>query len=169
MPNFARVIPVLILILVCSSTVLCQLNNVWNGITPLKSTRQDVEKILGKHEPSSVARYAGGYRTEDGRIFVLYSTGLCDVNPDNGWNIPELTVISLSYYPTESPKLSDLKIDLKKFERHQDPEITNLISYANQTDGVVLNVDSSDNSIVSFNYFPESKYDHLMCKNRTSK
>lgn len=156
---------VLILILSLSGTIFCQTINVWNGITPLKSTRADVEKILGKPVALSVARHAAGYKTKDGRVFVLYSTGLCDVNPEHGWNIPELTVVKISYYPDRLPKLSDLQIDLSKFTKSLDPGSLNGVSYTNKTEGIMLTVDSVGDVIESFGYFPESKYDHLKCKN----
>lgn len=156
---------ILVLILSLSGTIFCQTSNVWNGITPLKSTRADVEKILGKPVPLSVARHAAGYKTKDGRVFVLYSTGLCDVNPEHGWNIPELTVIKISYYPDRLPKLSDLQIDLSKFEKSPDPGSLSSVFYTNKIDGIMLTVDSSGDVVESFSYFPEAKYDHLMCKN----
>lgn len=156
---------VLILMLIFSSAVFCQSNNVWNGITPLKSTREDVEKILGKPEPLSVAKYAAGYKTKEGKVFVLYSTGMCDVNSAHGWNIPELTVISISFDPDyPNPYIfSDLKIDRSKFERHPDPGSLHLVSYANEVDGIVLTVDTSDDTVRNFGYFPESKYNCLKC------
>lgn len=158
------------LILMVRGTVDCQTSNVWNGIIPLKSTRADVERILGKPEPTSVAQYAGGYNTKTGKVFVLYSTGMCRANPEHGWNIPELTVISVSYYPSQLPKLANLKIDISKFEKRMDPASLSSASYTNEADGIVLIVDTSDDVVESFNYFPESKYRHLMCKNiKTTK
>lgn len=160
----------LILNLLLTGTLWCQSSNVWNGITPLKSTRDDVEAILGKPESWSTSRHAGGYTTKDGKVFVLYSTGLCDVNSENGWNIPELTVIKVSFSPNyPNPyKFSQLKIDRTKFERRPDPGSLHLISYMNEADGIVLTVDTSDDSVRGFGYFPESKYNRLKCKCRTT-
>jgi len=146
---------------------ICCQSNIWNGIIPLKSTRADVEKILGPPIPESKAKDAAIYRTKDARVFVLYSTGPCNIRPSNGWNIPELTVIQLSFYPNVAPKLSDLSLDRKKFEKHPDPEILNETSYTNETDGISLTVDNGvPETVVSFSYFPESKYDYLMCNSR---
>jgi len=156
---------VLFLILMISGTVFCQSTNVWRGITPLKSTREDVERILGKPVPLSIARHAGWYETKDGKVFVLYSTGPCNVNHEHGWNIPELTVISISYYPNTSPRLADIKIDVSKFDKDPDPGSLNIVSYVNEAAGIGLDVDSTEDTVRTFLYFPESKYDRLMCKN----
>lgn len=162
---------ILILILLLGGTVYCQSSNVWNGITPLKSTRSDVEKILGKPMPTSASQHAASYKTKEGRVFILYSTGLCDVNREHGWNVPELTVIGMSFYPDypNPHKFSDLKIDQSKFERRPDPGALRSVFYTNEIDGVVLTVDTSNDSISRFSYIPESKYDHLMCKNLKQK
>lgn len=155
----------LILMLLLAYPANSQTSNVWNGIIPLKSTRADVEKILGKPEPMSIAKYATGYRVKDGEVFVLYSTGLCNIDPAHGWNIPELTVINVDFSPDyPNPyKFSDLKIDRYKFEMHPDPGSLHLVSYTNEKDGVVLTVDTSSDTIRTFSYFPESKYDCLKC------
>lgn len=98
---------------------------------------------------------------------MLYSTGPCNIKPSNGWNIPELTVIQLSFYPNVTPKLTDLTLDSTKFEKRRDPEILNLTYYTNETDGISLTVDNGvPETVISFSYFPESKYDHLMCNSR---
>lgn len=156
-----------LLILLLNGVTLCQLDNLWNGITPIKSTRADVEKILGKPESSSVAKHAAVYRTKDGEVFVLYSSGLCDVDSSHGWNLPELTVISISFNPDyPNPyKFSDLKIDRSKFKKSHDPGSLHLVDYTNEADGIVLTVDITDDSVRSFGYFPASRYMYLMCKN----
>ena len=148
-----------LIVLVC-----CQ-SNVWNGIVPLKSTRADVEKILGSPTPDSVARHAADYKTKDGKVFILYSTGPCNIKPSNGWDVPELTVIEIGFYPDVAPKLRDLKFDWEKFEKQPDPEILNVTYYTNETDGIVLTVENGDpETVICFSYYPESKYNDLKCK-----
>lgn len=144
--------------------LICCQSNVWNGIVPLKSTRADVEKILGSPVPDSIARDAAVYKTKTEKVFVLYSTGPCDTTPSNGWNLPELTVISIRVYPVAEPKLEDLKLDFSKFERRIDPKILNLVYYANDRDGINISVDTTDNTVTRIGYFPESKNNNLLCK-----
>ncbi|HTK38536.1 MAG TPA: hypothetical protein VL325_08590 [Pyrinomonadaceae bacterium] len=132
---------------------------------PLKSTRADAEKILGPPTPDSVDRYAADYKTKDGKVFILYSSGPCNIKPSNGWNVPALTVIQISYYPSVAPKLKDLKLDWKKFEKRPDPEILNETHYTNEIGGISLTVDNGEpETVTSFSYFPESKFDYLRCR-----
>lgn len=158
---------ILFIVLLLVGTAHCQLSNAWNGITPLKSTRKDAERILGKPEGWVASSHSATYKTKEGKVSILYSTGLCDFNREHGWNIPELTVIRISFYPDypNPHKFSDLKLDLSKFEKHPDPGSLHLVFYTNSADGIVLTVDTSDDTVRSFGYFPESKFDYLMCKN----
>jgi len=71
-------------------TGICQSNNVWNGIVPLKSKRDDVEKILGKPDTSGVNPFAAGYKTTDGEVTVIYSTGLAMSIPNMAGIFPNL-------------------------------------------------------------------------------
>ena len=144
--------------------IACCQSNIWNDIVPLKSTRADVEKILGKPMPHSIAKHAASYNTKDGRVFVLYSTGLCNVNSEHGWDIPEFNVIRISVYPEVLPKFTDLQIDKNKFEKRPDPGAIDTFFYTNETDGISLTVDEKDEFVLDIRYFPEAKYNHLRCK-----
>jgi len=144
--------------------VCCQ-SNVWNGIVPLKSTRADVEKLLGLPPQDNKGKDAAIYKTKDGKVFVLYSTGPCKIKPSRGWNVPESTVISVSVYPDAGPKFAELKLDIRKFEKRPDPEALNEIHYLDEIDGIGLTVDTAaDGEVTRFSYFPESKYNYLRCK-----
>ncbi|MFN6962804.1 MAG: hypothetical protein ACK4S4_03455 [Pyrinomonadaceae bacterium] len=81
-----------------AATILCLLavtssfaqSNSWRGLVPLRSSRADVEKLLG---PPKERRYSGpGY--EDGETFVRfeYSNGDCD----RGWDVPKDTVLYIT-------------------------------------------------------------------------
>src|SRR3712207_3984167 len=84
----------------------------WRGIAPLRSTRADVERVLGRPETESGSVYA----TERERVSVTYSRRPCDY----GWRLPPDTVISFFVHPKQPPKLADLKLDEKKYERRRD-------------------------------------------------
>jgi hypothetical protein len=144
----------------------CCESNVWNGIVPLKSTRADVEKILGKPLPSSVTKHAASYQTERGKVFVLYSTGPCSVKPSNGWNVPELTVISVSIDPSEDTAFKDLNLDPRKFPKVRDPDSLNHVFYTNSIDGISITVDEWDGSVYSYHFFPEAAFDNRLCEKR---
>ncbi len=109
----------------------------WHGITPLHSTRTDVEKLWGKPvppPPESGRAYTLNdqrsiYFTEEGEIYVLYArfTSECEksVTPD--------TVLWLSITPITKVHLNDLRIDKTKF-RTYDPATPKGLGYKAYTD-----------------------------------
>lgn len=160
---------VLIYLLVFLMSSGPQQTNCWHGITPLRSTRTDVEKILGPPTPYSKAPDAADYRTESERVFVLYSTGSCDVNPSNGWNVARGTVISISVEPNIKPKFADLKLDESKYDKVRDPEVLNLTYYTDEVQGIIIEVNTEEKVVTTFRYSPMSKDNHLRCPTSTPK
>src|SRR6185436_13201679 len=77
----------------------------WRGITPLHSTRADVEQRLGKPN----GKY-GRYEFENEEAEIRYSTGNCA----NGWDVSDGTVLDIAVFPKQEVRLSDLRIDLGK-------------------------------------------------------
>jgi hypothetical protein len=141
--------------------------NSWHGVMPLHSTRADVERILGPPTPDSKATDAADYRTENERIFVLYSTGPCDVTPSNGWSAPLGTVIQMSVYPNVKPTLTDFKLNLRDFEKTQDPELVDYTHYNDDVKGISVTVDTIRGVVVSISYWPTSKENYLRCSTPT--
>lgn len=153
----------LLFLIALALTVQCQ-DKSWKGLTPLKSSRADVEKVLGGPAPGSREKHAATYSTAAGRVFVLYSTGPCSVKPSNGWNVTEGTMLSLSFYPAPEPAFDESKIDMKEFEKRPDPEILSSVAYTNEKDGISITVNSWDNTITRYHYFPPSKNNKLKCE-----
>jgi hypothetical protein len=154
---------VLILLLAFLSADVYPQVNSWHGIIPMHSTRGDVEKLLGPPTPDSKAQDAADYRTENERVFVLYSTGSCDINPSNGWNVPRGTVITVSVYPNTKPKFSTLKIDESKYQKNADPEMLDLVYYTNDEEGISIEVNIAEGVVNAFRYWPTAKEDCLRC------
>lgn len=154
----------ILLNLILYSFLCCQPNE-WKGILPLKSTRANVEKILGKPTPDSLAKYAAEYKTKDEKVFVLYSSGSCHDKSNNGWDIPEQIVIGISVSPNVRQKFSDFKFDESGFDKSQDSDTLDYVFYTNKENGTTIQVDTTDDTITKISYFPEQKYNHLQCKN----
>lgn len=153
----------LILLLVLLAAGEPQQANSWQGIIPLRSTRADVEKALGPPTPDSKAQNAADYRTKNERVFVLYSTGSCDINPSNGWNVPRGIVITVSVYPNTKPKFSALKLDESKYVRSADPEMLDLVYYTNDEEGISIEVNMAEGVVNAFRYWPTAKENCLRC------
>jgi hypothetical protein len=154
---------VLILLLVFLAADNQPQSNSWHGIIPLRSTRADVEKLLGSPTPESKALDAAFYRTENERVFVLYSNGPCDVRAGNYWNVPLGTVITFSVYPNVKPKFTNLKLDESKYKKKEDPEVLDLVYYTSEEEGVSIEVNISEGVVNAIRYSPASRDNCLRC------
>ena len=137
--------------------------NTWNGITPLESTRIDVENILGKRDLDSKAKDAASYTTKNEKVFVIYSGGNCNIKLNGGWNVEKGKVISLSVYPTIPLKFADYKFDKTKFSNYVEDYVI-ITTYTNKTDGIGFSVNTEEGTISHFTYFPKSEDDYLLCE-----
>jgi len=108
----------------------------WKGIVPLQTTRSQAEKILGP--PTEACDNQCNYRSGDDRVFVRYSREPC--SESNPWKIPAGTVIEMSVYPDKAPKISDLRLDRRKFKKTNDPELDGYYWYENEEQGVTYSV-----------------------------
>ena len=132
----------------------------WRGLKPLRSTRGDVEKLLG--EP--VQRSPALYLLKDKSILIGYAKiSGCDDKELSSWNVPKDTVITIAvtFFPEHWVNLSELKLDLSKFEKFSDPEFAGLFSYVSNELG--LKIATDDQVVSSIAYFPAKRNWHLMC------
>lgn len=116
----------------------------WKGIVPLRSTRAEVERLLGA--PVRPCKEGCTYDTKSEGVFVRYSGEPCEEGEANRWRVPPHTVISLTVYASRKPNLSDLKLDRKRFKKTNDPELHGYYTYENEEDGVAYEV--SDRGVV---------------------
>jgi hypothetical protein len=70
----------------------------WKGVIPLRSSKSEVEKILGK--PLKEECNNCTYQTDREKVFVAYSEVPCK-GLTTGWNVPKDTVLHLAVYPQE--------------------------------------------------------------------
>lgn len=136
----------------------------WQGITPLKSTRFDVERALGK------SRGVGSYKLADGTAYILYSDTPCS-NPGNCWClVPPNTVLRIFVHLEFGLKFSKLKVDFTKFEKYQFKKDPAMSTYSDLDQGIVYTVDESRNLVTEITYLPAKKdCDDLLRKKESSK
>ena len=130
----------------------------WRGLAPLRSTRADVERLLGR--PESEPESGSVYVTAGERVSVSYSRRPCDY----GWQVPPDTVISFFVYPKQPPKLADLKLDEKKYERRRDYHIENIYYYIDREGGINYTVDSAAGLVTGVEYYPPLKSKAPRCR-----
>lgn len=128
----------------------------WRGIVPLKSTRADVEGLLGR--PGEHGRY----QFDKERAYIEYAgTGPCAKVNRCLCKVSEDTVISIYVELEVEMSFSGLKLgkkDYKKFVSRKDPTIA---TYTNIEKGIIYTVDQTNDDITAIEYLPDAKE----CKN----
>ena len=103
----------------------------WRGITPLISTRRDVERILGKPVLEKNV-----YDTEDGRAIVYYSDGQpCEEGLPGLGNIPRDTVVEISLNLAKQPNIAEVLVAGKEYVQTRANH-TPHVYYADEAEGV---------------------------------
>src|SRR5687767_8559712 len=104
--------------------------NAWNGLVPLRSTRADVEKLLGAAQENSYPTFK--YESKLGTVHIRYTTRKCR----GGWNVPIGTVLRIDVDPVslEGKNLEELKIDKNKFSLTMDDTLSQI--WTNPEDGL---------------------------------
>lgn len=156
----------LLALMITSQVVLAQKSEVtqapeWKRIVVLQSTRSDAERLLGKSKDQGYLVY---YPLKEGGLHIEYSDGSCQPGQDSGWNVPEWTVIEVTYSPFENPpQLSSLNLNLTRFKIvRESPDVPDLITYINDDEGVAYTVEP-DGTLNEIRYFPPSQYNNLRC------
>ena len=139
----------------------------WRGIVPLRSTRADVERLLGPPEedcqcdPSQrICRCH--YTATEGRISVDYAPSACGGYP-SGWNVPKDTVLRINLGWKEPPLFSELRLDESQFDKALDDTFT--FYYASRSQGVEHTVSSENRKkrVTLTSYIPTHADSHLRC------
>jgi hypothetical protein len=136
----------------------------WNGIVPLHTTRSHVEKILGP--PTESCDKQCNYKKGDDRVFIRYSGEPC--SQGNSWRIPADTVIEISVYQGRKPRISNLRLDRRKFKKTYDLELHGYYWYENEEAGVAYEV-SAEGRVIGNYWFGASADDKkLRCSFKRS-
>src|SRR5262245_9180257 len=89
----------------------------WRGMVPLKSSRADVEQLLGS--PSINRADWAVYQMENEKVSIEYSKGPCTVE-FSPWNVPKHIVISIWVTPISRVLFADLRIDQTRLKKVPD-------------------------------------------------
>lgn len=135
----------------------------WRGIVPLHSTRADVERLIGSPMmPNGIT-----YDLKNERVNVVYSDGGCAKGQPSEWNVPPDTVIGITVYPQTKLMLSDLRIDLNRFEKFINPHNPDSVSYNNE-EGISIGT-RSNGEVIVVQYLPAAKDSYLRCPNSSAQ
>jgi len=142
----------------------------WNGITPLKSTRAEVEKAFGKGKRYGVD--TTDYKRKNNRVSITYSLGRCGEHAEATWDVSADTVLFVVVQPRKRTFLEDVFQNITNFKKLPgDYDLPGTFYFLNETDGVSAEVDTGStmnkNVVTTLFYFPLAKERHLKCPEKT--
>ena len=133
----------------------------WRGLVPLESTREDVRRLLGT--PVKGADYVvERYQLTEETVTVGYVTYRCEVELPLGCptapicKLPPHTVLNITVRPRRPVPVSELDIDLSKFEKNPDDHNTGrLFFYKDREQGFMVHV--FDGAVIAYSYSPTAE------------
>lgn len=133
-------------------------SNCWRGITPLRSTCEDVKKIL-KMDKCTLP--ISEYTVPDFRVMVEFQNETCDSEP-RAWRVPKGTVTAITISPRNEMRPSEFGLDLSKYKKREDGEIVGVEHYDSQEEGVT--VDLYRGFVQNLFLYPRKSEYTLRCK-----
>jgi len=162
-----RIITILLAIVVAGG----QIPRGYRGIVPLKSTREDVERLFGKPTDSEPEIYQ--FRDEIVTFgYAKYGCKPAPVVPGwpnpplEGWNVPPDTVLVVRINLRKQVPLGSLGFDLTTFKKVRgDTDVGSHFQYVDEEAGLTidLNGDGGTETVRGYIYEPEAKYKDLRC------
>ena len=129
----------------------------WRGIVPLKSTRSDVERMLGKPQPGNISFYVT-YKLEAEEVRVEYaSKALCTQTDRCECRVPDETVLHIVVRPHTTIKFSSLAVDKSKFHPIINPQNSNNVAYSNSDSGLMYVISHRDDLLLYVQYGSTAK------------
>ena len=128
----------------------------WRGIIPLKSTKADVERLLGKTSQS------GTYEIQNEKLSIWYSQGPCEGTHLNLAKenceclVVQDTVLKITVSLDRTVETTTLGIDIYKFERSPVDTYPPTATYSNLNDGVVYTIREVDHTVTGIDYLPSA-------------
>ena len=126
----------------------------WRGIVPLKSTRADVERLLGKPLPSNIDYYVT-YKLETEEVRVHYASKKLCSEPDRcDCRAPDETVLHIIVRPKTIIRFSSLGLDKSKLYPIVNPENANNVAYSDSNAGIMYVISERDDLVLYLQYGP---------------
>ena len=136
----------------------------WSTLIPLKSTRSEVEKILGK--PDQTFDSYALYRNGDGLFSVWYSLGGCGHKIEGlQWNVPKGLMTSLFVRANKTMPMTKYISNIDDYRREEMPY--DRILYVSPNEGLIFETIKSkdrDKLVYSVTLDPTKEQDKLRCK-----
>jgi hypothetical protein len=129
----------------------------WRTIVPLHSTRQDVQRLIGRPtEPNGLT-----YDLKTERVTIYYSDGPCVKGWPYGWNVASDVVTKIVVYPQTPLTLNQLGLDVRGYTKTQNPRLGGS-DYTNKELGISVGV-KENGAVEVIQYQPSIRDQHLLC------
>ena len=137
----------------------------WRGLSPLKSTRTDVERTLGRPD-EIIGREIVTYRFPDKVVYLgFHSNPNCERQlPYTSWNVTSDTVTGIYVIFRPARRVADMGIDLTKYKKIEiGGDLLDQYAYLNADASFVIEVAGSDH-LRGYHYQPGTKHENLRCE-----
>ena len=129
----------------------------WRGIIPLKSTRADVDRLLGKPLPGN-PDFLAKYKLRDEEVTINYADRkLCREADRCECLVPDGTVLDISVQPKRKVSFATLRIDQDKFSKHPLAENADIEVYYNGEAGLIYTISRTDGTLLYTQYAASSR------------
>lgn len=137
--------------------------NSWRGLVPLRSSRIDVERLLGKPKTSRGLTYV--YETETETVDILYSAGPCKLSAVERWNVAADIILRMDVRPRGKMLIQDLHLDKLRYPRLPEAHPENWARYMNDEDGMMVETISNgkEEEVYTITYWARTKDKSLRC------
>lgn len=157
-----------LIICMCTATILPQKTD-WTDLVALVSTRQDVERLLGK--PEKYSGSFGIYRTPVGKFAVWYSSGKCeDATQGKQYSVPASRLVELLVYLQSPMPLTEFVGNLGDYVESPSPFDKDRGFYTSRDGRVSIETiggrDDPARRVYSVTIQPGFDKEHLLCKRR---
>ena len=135
----------------------------WRGLEPMKSTCKDVERELGG---AACGKEQAAYNLPGESVWFNFSVDGCGGGLlSERYEVPTGTIISIavSQRGDKIVTLSDLKVDLAKFEKTDISDMIGVYKYVSREIGMYIEA-TEDGVVGGHHYFPPASYDNLRCQ-----
>ena len=110
----------------------------WLNLKVFRSTRRDVENTYGNTEKKTDEHFSV-YEYSEGAVSVEYSYGNCASSKASIWNVPEWTVVEITYTPWKNPpKLTELIQKKTRFKITRAGDVKNHKKYVDKIRGIAI-------------------------------
>lgn len=136
----------------------------WRGLSPLKSTRLDVERTLGRPD-QKLNNELLSYRFSDMEVdFSFSSNPNCQQKlPYTSWNVTSDTVTGIYVIFRPGRRVADTGIDLTKYRKIEvGGDLLDQYAYFNADDSFVIEV--GGDHLRGYHYQPGTKHNDLRCE-----